>query len=198
MSTREPDARTISREARKASTRQRLIDAALELCERDGYAATSVEQITAHAGLGRATFYLHFARKGELARALLRDIEAPSRRVYDALAAVDRSDRVAFEHWLEFALTFWDEHRPAIKLIDEALAVEQDLDATMYATLEHTVAALMEAIGDTTALGHARSALLVVGLERAAYFAKIRGWDVDHELLRTALADIWLSPAAAG
>jgi AcrR family transcriptional regulator len=54
------------REAQKALTRQRILDAARELFYRQGFYSTSVDQIALEAGASRPTFYLHFRDKDEV------------------------------------------------------------------------------------------------------------------------------------
>ena len=44
-------------------TRQALHSALLELTKEKGYDSISIEEITAHANVGRATFYLHYKDK---------------------------------------------------------------------------------------------------------------------------------------
>ena len=59
------------REARAHATRQRIVDAALELFFDQGYAATSMEAIARRAGVSVATIYQAFGTKqGLVARAL--------------------------------------------------------------------------------------------------------------------------------
>ncbi len=48
--------------------RTRLIEAAADLFYRQGYQATSVEEVLAATGVARSNFYYHFASKLELAR----------------------------------------------------------------------------------------------------------------------------------
>lgn len=50
----------------KPDARERLVHAAIELFNEQGFAATTVPQITAHAGLTTRTFYRHFADKREV------------------------------------------------------------------------------------------------------------------------------------
>jgi len=51
------------REAQKALTRSRIIDAARTVFEKNGYAGASIGLITTEAAINRATFYLHFPDK---------------------------------------------------------------------------------------------------------------------------------------
>ena len=48
------------RDAQKAHTRQRLIEAARAVFRRQGFYGSTVDQIVAEAGASRPTFYLHF------------------------------------------------------------------------------------------------------------------------------------------
>lgn len=55
------------RQVQQELTRTLLLDAAAALFARQGYSATTVEEIAAAAGATRATFYLHFPTKSDLA-----------------------------------------------------------------------------------------------------------------------------------
>ena len=50
-------------------TRRRLIDAAIRLMLRQGYASTTVDQICEESGLTKGAFFHHYASKEELTRA---------------------------------------------------------------------------------------------------------------------------------
>jgi AcrR family transcriptional regulator len=58
------------RERRRAETRQRLLLAALRLFRQRGFAATTVEQITETADLGKGTFFNYFPSKEHILGAL--------------------------------------------------------------------------------------------------------------------------------
>jgi len=53
----------MKREAKKLATRQRLLDSARELFAKQGFEATTVEQIAARAGVAKGTFFNYFERK---------------------------------------------------------------------------------------------------------------------------------------
>jgi AcrR family transcriptional regulator len=59
------------RERKKQRTRATLIDAAVELCERQGYERTTVDQIAAVADVSPRTFSRYFATKDAIALALI-------------------------------------------------------------------------------------------------------------------------------
>src|ERR1700754_5149823 len=70
------------RERKRERTRQALIDAAVELFERQGYEETTVADIAAAAEIGTRTFFSYFASKEEL---LFPETDA---RVAAAVAAI--------------------------------------------------------------------------------------------------------------
>lgn len=82
--------------ARRAATRQKLLDAAFSVFAENGVLASTVEEICEKAGFTRGAFYSNFSSKDDLCIALMErgrqeDIEATS----STLAAVDLSDEHA-------------------------------------------------------------------------------------------------------
>jgi AcrR family transcriptional regulator len=88
-------------------TRQRLVEAAFELFEAEGYAATSVDDIAVRAGTGRSTFFRHFPTKEDVVfpdhEALLPRVDArlstatPTTRA----AALREAARIVLQHYLD-------------------------------------------------------------------------------------------------
>lgn len=68
----------------RARTRALLLDAALALFVRQGYDATSIDEIAARAGVGRMTFFNHFPHKEDL---LLAWVATRRERLRQALLA---------------------------------------------------------------------------------------------------------------
>jgi TetR/AcrR family transcriptional repressor of nem operon len=78
---------------RATATRQKLIQTGSDLIRRQGYVATSVDQICEQAGMTKGAFFHHFKNKEELAHACLEawdqmgeamEADAPFQRTLDA------------------------------------------------------------------------------------------------------------------
>lgn len=85
-----PGPEPVSRAASAADQRRRILEATADLVAEQGYPETTIEQIVRRARVGYATFYKHFADKGEAFLALLD--AATERTVYEVEEAYDRED----------------------------------------------------------------------------------------------------------
>jgi AcrR family transcriptional regulator len=98
----------LSRDAVRASQRERLVQAMVELVGRQGYEATTVPQVVAAARVSRNAFYEFFADKtdcflavcDELTRELLVDLVALAAET-DWLTALRRGMRIYLHWWQE-------------------------------------------------------------------------------------------------
>jgi AcrR family transcriptional regulator len=77
---------TVARGAGSTGTRERLLAAARELIEEDGYRAASVAAIAARVGMASGTLYRHFGSKAELFLEVFRDVCAGEERAMVAAA----------------------------------------------------------------------------------------------------------------
>ncbi len=81
------EARNLGKSAR---TRARLMDAAVEVFGREGFAAASVNEIARLADVANGTFYVHFRDKDEIAAAVaLGMAEEVARQLDEAMADID-------------------------------------------------------------------------------------------------------------
>jgi AcrR family transcriptional regulator len=77
------------RERKKDETKRKIIDVALELFHRQGFAATTMEQIADTADVAKGTLYNHFATKeaivGEYMRRTVRENEPDAVKFFEEL-----------------------------------------------------------------------------------------------------------------
>jgi AcrR family transcriptional regulator len=111
----------LSREEKKADTRDRLLASALEVFAREGFEGASVEEIAEEAGFSTGAVYSAFGGKQELFFAMLdRCLEEEKREIgeimeqneslEDVVAAVDRwkpGPLESEEQWRVLATEFW-------------------------------------------------------------------------------------------
>tara|TARA_R110000782_G_scaffold127769_1_gene219361 strand:- start:268 stop:903 length:636 start_codon:yes stop_codon:yes gene_type:complete len=64
-------AMTVKVQTKGEQTRERLMDIAQDAVMRKGFAATSIDEIIAEAGITKSGFFYHFRDKNDLAKALL-------------------------------------------------------------------------------------------------------------------------------
>ncbi|WP_246160576.1 TetR/AcrR family transcriptional regulator [Nocardioides humilatus] len=155
---------------RRAETRQRLLDAALEAFAEQGYGATSVEQVCARANFTRGAFYSNFDSLDELFLAmweqrsaqLLHDLEellaAPDEAnlatLRDAVAHV--ADAVPVDdEWYRVTAEF-TAHALRNPILKQVVAAREDaILATLLPLLDRLMATVGRRITDRDALGHA-------------------------------------------
>ncbi|WEH43453.1 ScbR family autoregulator-binding transcription factor [Streptomyces sp. AM 2-1-1] len=61
----------MAKQDRSVRTRRRVLEAAAEVFDREGYRATTVNEIAAAAGMTKGAVYFHFSGKEELAQVIL-------------------------------------------------------------------------------------------------------------------------------
>jgi len=145
--------RSAGRAARVEEARERLLRAAVALFGDRGYAATSVGEICAHAGVARTALYWHFGNKEGLLAAVLERvggswIEEIQKAVYAAPGPLERLERLT-RAWREIVLT-----RPALVRLPMSAALEQaeaspQVRAALARVMGRARAALVEGIEDS-------------------------------------------------
>jgi AcrR family transcriptional regulator len=187
-----PNARPSLREEQKRFTRNRLIEAAVEILSEHGYAASTVDQIVAAAGASRATFYLHFKSKTDLVQQMTRESQSATFELYEQVPVYD-SPRADLAVWLD-ALVKKIERDPFIGIYSQAVT----LDPTLAKTYEHTVKRLADIVveklgapAEETERLRLQARLLIVQLERTTYLWLVQGWKFNRTSLLEALTDCW-------
>ena len=111
---------------RKQDSREKLLIAATTLFCRDGYAAVSIEHITAEAGVSRVTFYRHFTAKSAVALELFeRAAEQAAPRML-AIGGRNWRNRTAVLAWLEEFFALNRELQGILRVLSQANVLEAD------------------------------------------------------------------------
>ena len=110
--------------SRREKTREKVCDAAREVFLAHGYAAATIDQIVAQAGVGRSTLYTHFADKNEILEAIA---DAYFTRVSVVIASLEgpRPSRRQIDRWIEaFAAFTLQERSPTLLLISSSSLID--------------------------------------------------------------------------
>lgn len=172
------------REQQKQFTRERLLAAALEVFGEDGFAAARVEDVAARAGASRATFYLHFRGKAEIAEALMETVEPLEDAIWSELGEAAKRRRADVRRWLGELTQLWEAHRDYFVVLEQAVAVEPGV-ASRYAASRRRRTQLVARRSE------ARALLLVVQLERFCHLWLDRDAGVDRDRALDELAAVW-------
>jgi AcrR family transcriptional regulator len=108
--------------ARGQRTVRRLLDAGAEVFATQGYHAASVDHIVRHARTSHGTFYLYFASKEDLFRALAIDVAEEMRDLTDQLGPIEPTARGLRElrAWVGRFVALGQRHGPVIRAWTEA------------------------------------------------------------------------------
>jgi AcrR family transcriptional regulator len=194
------------RAQRKAETETRLIHAATQLFLQRGYAATTLADVAAYAGLAARTLYLRFATKADLLQrcvgvAIAGDAEpiaiADRSWMTDAMTASTLHERI--QKMASITATLMDRAGPLLAVAQQAAATEPAIAAAAQAGRDdtrHTLAKFWQKMaGDgllpdecdlgwltdtATLLAHADTYLLIT---------KTTAWDITT--YQTWLATTW-------
>lgn len=181
---------------RKNLTRQRLIEAALEKFSELGYYSTRVEDIAEAAGASRSTFYLHFNSKVDIVHELVATVEPEALDIFSRLGEMEAVSRENVYGTIAEFVDFYSQHRMAMRAIEDAIAIDRDVEAVYQPAVQRLAEGLASHLGagqddkrDDTQL---RATLLIVQLERFCFMWIVRGgWDLDREHTISSITDIW-------
>jgi AcrR family transcriptional regulator len=115
--------------AQGRQTVSRLLEAALAEFEERGFQLVRVDDIVRRAQTSHGTFYLYFANKEDLFKALLRDALHDMQTITDEFPVVTRNEagRAALRRWVHQFCNTYAAHAAVIRVLSQAEIVSEEV-----------------------------------------------------------------------
>jgi AcrR family transcriptional regulator len=156
----------------------RLLEAGLAEFDERGFQAVRVDDIVRRARISHGTFYLYFANKEDLFKALLRDALHDMGVLTGAFPVVTRNEagRAALRAWVQKFCETYAAHAAVIRILSQAELVSEDVWGDGLQLLFRLAEAMAQ--GMTAATGQAEHAELtavacLMMLERVNYLLSV-------------------------
>jgi AcrR family transcriptional regulator len=179
------------------ATRGRIVDGARELFLRDGYAATTLDQIAAQAGVAVQTVYFHFGNKRTILKEIMDVLAVGDDEPVPLLERPwvrqfrDEADgRRALEIWLGNARVIFGRVAPMMKIVRDAAGADPEMAAQWETSAQQRLTAqcvLVRLLADKQALRAGLSvdeaadiAYTLISPEVYHVLTAQRGWTPAH------------------
>jgi AcrR family transcriptional regulator len=165
---------------------QRLLDAGRSVFDRQGYHSARVDDIVKAAKTSHGTFYLYFANKEDLFKALAMDAMSEMEALGDALESItiDDEGRTALREWVRKFVDLYQAHGGVIRAWTEWQFSDRDLGQRAQASLLALSGALSRRIAEARDLddgAEAEGVACLSMLERFNYFRQSHQIGFDHD-----------------
>lgn len=111
--------KTSLRDEQRELTRRRLLDGSRQVFSEKGYLGAKIDDLAAQAGVGRATFYLHFDTKYDVIRELFKELRPEITAFYVELDDIARKG-LDLRDWMKRALTWMQQNVAVLDAVDTA------------------------------------------------------------------------------
>ena len=184
------------REAQRLLTRERLVDAAIALFGRRGFRAVTIEQIAAEAGANRATFYLHFRNKEDVANAIGDRLVPNIQATFAALDALRDPTVADVRAWLSAGMAEQtEERRNLLAVATEANVADPDLADDYLRFIDMFIDAMPRYLarfsGAERPAARVRMLMQIVQFERLSYVMVVQRASAPLDPLLDELARSW-------
>jgi AcrR family transcriptional regulator len=177
-------ARELRAQGRK--TMRKLLDAGMRVFAERGYHAARVDDIVRAARTSHGTFYLYFANKEELLRALAIQCAQEMGALAGGLGVVtgDETGAAELRRFLETFFSTYARFGPVLRAWMEGNVEDRETSRLGVVAFTDIATALGERMRDAGATGDAASvSALMALLERFAYFLVSRQLEFDSDVL---------------
>ena len=181
--------------AQGRKTMRKLLDAGMVVFERRGYHAARVDDIVKVAKTSHGTFYLYFANKEDLFRALLGDVAVELTQLSEDLGEIGpgKAGYDALREWLARFIDIYERYGPVIRAWTEAEFDDNDVGrlgeevTTGFAAV--LIGRLSEVAVDVPNRQLAALAFIAM-VERFNYYVTSRRIDADRDEVLDTLTTI--------
>jgi AcrR family transcriptional regulator len=167
-------------------TMRKLLDAGMRVFAERGFPAARVDDIVRAARTSHGTFYLYFANKEDLLRALAVECAHELDALAGGLGPItpDDAGRVELRRFLEAFFGTYGRYGPVIRAWMEGHVEDREVSSLGVHAFTDIAAAFGRRMHDAGAPSdHAAVSALMAMLERAAYFLVSRRLDLDNQTL---------------
>lgn len=186
----DPATKLTMRDRHRILTRDHILDAALEAFAERGYVAVTIDDIVRRAGIGRATFYLHFDSKAAVLREL-RNTRMTRWTTEDAPRG-GKSGKPTVRSFFEKVVDFYTSSPQIYMALHQARAADPEFAEAHRATMEANVAEWIEADimpGATEAQLRLAIAMMYTMVDSFMYLWVVDGWPLDREATIDAMTE---------
>jgi AcrR family transcriptional regulator len=168
-------------------TMAKLLDAGLDVLTERGYHAARVDDVVRVAKLSHGTFYLYFANKEDLFRALARECAEEMEALADSLGPVtpDKAGEAELRSWLTQFLAIYRRYGAVIRGWMEEQVVDRELVRLGLDAFQQIIESLQRRLAEARAAHLPDPALagaaMLGMIERLAYFTSSRDLDFSDD-----------------
>jgi AcrR family transcriptional regulator len=168
-------------------TLRKLLDAAITVFEKRGYHAARVDDIVKVAKTSHGTFYLYFANKEDLFRALVADVAEEMTALWESLGPIG-SSKAGYDElrsWMSRFFDLYEHYHPVIRAWTESEvgdAYMSRLGVNVLGGLVQTLAVRIREVGPVVGIDPVVAATAIVAMvERFGYYSASRDIGIDRE-----------------
>lgn len=180
--------------AQREATRDRLVEGAIRVFARKGYAASVVADVLKEARVSRASFYAHFSSMQAVVVEIADRFAPVWLPHYSALAGMENKSRAGLEAWCAQMVRFYRENEAICVILAHAMLLDQEI----YGKTAHYQEVLVDLLADgEPRLAHVRGdadarmrvGLVLSQLDRSCYYLGVRRFPHDPAAGVETMAD---------